>query len=116
MNNGYLKLNIKSILSKHEGHPQAIKGRLLLDLLNMDGRRVSDRKMRLTIHELIDEGLPILSFPDEPAGYCLPANREELDSALAILDSYIIDLAERKRHLEKAGALYLRPACQRRLL
>ena len=105
------KTQIKEILQRHEGRDRAITARGLSDITGQP-----DRRVRLVIRELIKEGMPILSSTESPAGYFLPSNWHELNECAASLRGRLIEDAKRRRDLLRAGALYLKPAEQRKLL
>lgn len=107
-----LKSQVKGILEQHVGRDQAIPGRELARLL---GQR-DDRKIRLIIRELIAEGLPIVSATDQPAGYFLPLNWQEVRACIEANRSRLIEDAKRIRDLKHAAELYLAPAQQGALL
>lgn len=69
----------------------------ILSHLHSCGFDISDREMRDHIHNMITEdGYCIQS---SSSGYKLITTREELDEAVRYIDSYIIDMAERRRKL-----------------
>ena len=107
-----VKPRLKFILEHHQGRSSAITRRELRRILDYH----DDRKMRLIKDELVKEGLPVLSFTNPPAGYCLPTNWKELSDGLEVLRSYIVDLCILRANLKKAGALYLKPAKQGKLI
>ena len=111
-NNNDIKPRLKAVLERHQGRNSAITRRELRQILDYQ----NDRKLRILKDELVKEGLPVLSFTSPPAGYCLPANWQELHAGLDVLRSYIIDLCILRANLKKAGGVYLEPAGQRRLL
>lgn len=114
MNNNDIKPQLKAIFQNHIGRTNAITRRELRVLLN----DINDRKMRLLKTALIREGLPVLSATDNPAGYYMPASRQELQIGLKTLQSYIIELCKDYRDLKKYGGIWLerpQPVKQERL-
>ncbi len=61
-----MKVQLKGILQRHEGHSQAITAGELAVLTESN-----DRAVRLDIVELIHSGLPVLSATENPPGYFL---------------------------------------------
>ena len=103
-----IKVRLAAVMEYHRGRCRAITRRELRETLDFH----DDRTLRLAKSELISAGLPILSRPDHPAGYFLPANMTELADGVSTIESYIIELAALKRSLERGGSLYLKPAQQ----
>lgn len=69
----------------------------LLTCLRNEGYDVSDRTMRDVIHSMItNEGYCIQS---SSRGYELIKDRQQLEGAVRYIESYIIEMAERKRML-----------------
>lgn len=61
---------------------------------------ISDRKFRLMIVEMIEDGFPIGTSPD--SGYFLVNSQERFDEATASLKAKIGGLARRIQNLKKA--------------
>jgi len=98
-----IKTRLKGILSNKQGRASAITRRELKNYLGYQ----NDRKVRLIIAELRQEGLPILFATQKPAGYYVPATWDELHSGLDSFKSYIIDLCVQRARIKKAGELSL---------
>ena len=111
MNNSDLKVQLKSILLRHEGEAQAITGGKLAIIVGVDYRRV-----RLAILELIREGLPIAANTEVPAGYFIVATRQEAERYAGSVRSRLIKDALRRRDFRRAADQYLTPAEQGRLI
>ena len=112
MSNGELKQCVKTILLRHEGEARAIPGRELAAMFNLR----DDRRVRLTIRELIADGLPIISRTEHPGGYFVPTSVEEAKHCTESLRSRAIEIFLRRKELIRHTALYLKPAEQGRLL
>lgn len=112
MNNNDIKPRLKAILSNHQGRASAITRRELRNTLGYQ----NDRKLRLIIAELRQEGVPILFATNKPAGYYVPATWEELRSGLDSFRSYIVDLCVQRAVIKKAGELSLYAGKQGSLL
>ena len=107
MNTDYLRV----ILSRHEGRSQAITSRELSHMLGED-----DRAIRLAIEDLIDDGLPIVSATEPPAGYFVPLTLDEAREYTQSLRSRAVQIFLRRRKVIRNAALYLKPAMQGKLL
>lgn len=105
------KTQLKRILESHEGRVHAITAREL----SVNTQR-PDRAVRLSILELIWEGLPVLSATEPPAGYYLPKTKAEWLEYDHQLKNRIIEDAKRKAQVKKNVALYFLPAKQGKLL
>jgi len=112
MNNNEIKSRLKGILSNRQGRARAITRREIKNTLGYQ----NDRKLRLIIAELRQEGLPVLFSTQKPAGYFVPANWGELKAGLASFKSYIIDLCVQRAKIKKAGELSLYASKQGKLL
>lgn len=108
MNNSDLKAQLKRILRKHNGEAQAITGRELATIFNLR----DDRRVRLTIRDLITDGLPIAANTDVPAGYFIVATRREVERYASSIKSRLIKDALRRRDFRRAADQYLTPAEQ----
>jgi len=102
MNND-IKPRLKGILSNRQGRARAITRREIKNILGYQ----NDRKLRLIIAELRQEGMPILFATQKPAGYYIPDNWGELKAGLDSFRSYIIDLCVQRAKIKKAGELSL---------
>jgi len=90
---------------------QAITARELSYLTNHP-----DRKIRLVIEELIEDGLPVVSATESPAGYFIPISLEEARQYTQSLRSRAVEIFLRRKRVIKNTALYLKPAEQARLI
>lgn len=106
-----LKSQLKHILELHEGRTKAITARELSATIQQE-----DRRIRLTILELIWDGLPILSATEPLAGYYLPKTKHEWLDYDQQLKNRIVEDAKRKAQVKKNVALYFLPAEQGKLL
>lgn len=106
-----LKTELRHILERHQGRHRAITG---LELAKMLGQR-DDRKIRLIILELIENGLPVASTTKQPAGYFIPISYQEAREYEATLKSRLINDALRRRDFRRAADCHLRPVEQGRL-
>jgi len=113
-NNNDIKPRLKAVLERHQGRNSAITRRELRLMFGLTDKK--DRKLRLMIGELRAEGLPILFATEKPAGYYLPETWTELYTGLDAFQSYIKDFCIQRAYVKKAGAMYLKPASQERLL
>ena len=108
MNTDDLKVQLKSILLRHEGEARAIKAKELCLLLELP-----DRQVRLLIREFRSDGLPVLSSGE---GYFMPSNWDELRDCLASMRSRLIADAWTRRDIKVHGERYLTPAEQGRMI
>ena len=107
-----IKSRLKSFLQSHQGRARAITRREIKNTLGYQ----NDRKLRLIIAELRQEGVPILFATFKPAGYYVPATWDELHAGLDSFRSYIIDLCVQRAKIKKAGELSLYSSKQGLLL
>ena len=107
-----IKPRLKSFLQSHQGRARAITRREIKNTLGYQ----NDRKLRLIIAELRQEGLPVLFATNKPAGYYVPATWKELHAGLDSFKSYIIDLCIQRAKIKKAGELSLYSSKQGLLL
>jgi len=75
-----------------------------------------DRAIRLAIEDLIDDGLPIVSATEPPAGYFVPLTLDEAREYTQSLRSRAVQIFLRRRKVIRNAALYLKPAVQGRLM
>lgn len=108
----YPKEELKRLLELHDSRFLAIPRREIKRILGYQ----NGRKLRLIIHELRTEGLPVMFSTDNPMGYWLPGNRAELDEGLRKWVSYLKELGKDYRMTRLAGERWLLPATQRNLL
>ncbi len=107
MNKSDLKVELKSILLRHEGNRRAITASELATTLGQD-----DRRVRLIIRELIADGLPVASSTESPAGYFIVNTRQEAEQYAGSIRSRLIQDALRRRDFRRAADQYLTPAEQ----
>lgn len=112
LKNTDLKLGVKSILLRHEGQAQAISGRELAAIFNLN----DDRRVRLAIRDLISDGLPIAANTEVPAGYFIVATRQEAEQYAGSIRRRLIKDAIRRRDFRWAADQYLTPGEQGRLI
>lgn len=106
-----LMQKLRPILEKHEGRRTAITSR---ELAAVTGQH--ERAVRLAIRELIEDGLPVASSTEPPAGYFLVVTMKEAEQYAASIKSRLIEDALRRRDFRRAAALHLKPATQGKLL
>lgn len=110
-NKAELKTELRHILERHIGRDSAITGE---SLARMVGQR--NRQVRQVLEDLIDDGLPVLSTSEPPAGYFIAESLSEAREYTESLRSRALVLFLRRRKVIKNTALYLGPASQGRLL
>lgn len=93
-----LRRDLRAILAEHVGAGRAITGARLARLL---GQR-NDRKIRMVIQALVEDGEPIAASTSEPAGYYVLATRDEAEAYVAALRSRAVKTFERLRDFERA--------------
>lgn len=87
------------------GHAKAIQGRILAQRAGLK----DDRKIRLAIRGMIEDGHPILSSVDPPYGYYFAETQKEVVDCLEVLQSRLEEDARRKRDIKLACANILKP-------
>jgi hypothetical protein len=90
-----MKEIILSILQQHQGRNNPITGRELANLLNQN----DDRKIRLLIEELIDDGYPIVGATQSPCGYFIAVNIQEVKECTESLKSRAVQIFTRRQKL-----------------
>lgn len=105
-----LKTELRNILDRHIGRDRAITGDTLAKMV-----RQGNRQVRQAIEELIDEGLPVISTSQHPAGYFIPTSLAEAKEHTESLRTRALALFVRSRQVRRNTALYLGPALQKRL-
>lgn len=105
-----MKRELQNILLQHIGRGKAIKADHLADKLYSN-----ERVVREVIGELIDDGLPVCSVTERPAGFFVALNREEAERYTESLLSRAIRILYRRKKVIRNAGLYV-PAGQRRLL
>ena len=111
MNNDF-KQSLKTVFERRHGRDNPISRHELHGIFP----DISDRKLRMVIHELRREDMPILFATKKPVGYYIPANLAEQESGLQTLRSYIVDLCITRRALKRGSARYLEGDKQPHLL
>lgn len=106
-----MKNRLLNILQQHQGRENAITGKELALLFNQP----NDRKIRLLIEELIEEGYPILSSPTKPWGYFIATSIQEVKDCTDGLKSRAVQIFERRQRLIK-NAEKIKPLVQGALL
>ncbi|KKM95104.1 hypothetical protein LCGC14_1191420 [marine sediment metagenome] len=99
------KVELKEMV-RHElnfGEAQAIPGKLLA--ARLDER--DTRRIRLSIIQLIVEGIPIIG--DAGHGYYIAETREEAQKALKTLHHYLVMTGYHHKYLLRACAKLLKP-------
>ena len=93
-----IKLLIEIILERHN-HP--VKRAVILKEVNdWDSLKITDRKFRKIVAEMIEEGVPIGTSQNK--GYFLVTNQEEFNDATASLHSKAMSLLRREKMLKLA--------------
>jgi len=94
-----LPQRVMEILRRCSRERQAITGARIARQL---GYR-NDRKVRVTIRQLIADGQPIVASVSKPFGYRLIASREEAEAYLKTLRSRAVKTFERLRDVQRAA-------------
>jgi len=100
-----LKLRRQVLNSLGRGKGRAIRGK---DLARRLGQP-DDRKIRLMIRELIDEGVPIASSVSEPMGFYIVANEIEAADYIRVLEGRIREDTARLAAFNKACSEFAIP-------
>lgn len=113
LNKTELKTQLRHILLRHMGRASAITGE---SLSRQVGQR--NRQVRQLLEDLIDEGLPIVSTSEPPAGYFIPTSLAEAKEYTESLRTRALTLFIRSRKVRRNTGLFLTagPASQGRLL
>lgn len=96
-----LKRELRHILERHIGRDSAITGE---SLARMVGQR--NRQVRQILEDLIEEGLPIVSTSEPPAGYFIATCHEEAIKNTDSLYTRAMALLHRKRQVLNNLELY----------
>jgi hypothetical protein len=107
-----MKNQLRLIILNHTGRDCAIKA---ADLAEHFGY-TDDRLIRKTIEELIDDGFPVCSATDDPAGYFFPASVNEARKYSKSLQKRAVRIFLRRRGIIKNTALYYERAKQGELI
>ena len=89
------KLRVLKILQNHHGRANPITGRELALLLDQN----DDRKIRMLIEELIDDGYPIVSSTQVPCGYFIAVTIQEVKNCTESLKSRAVSIFVRRQKL-----------------
>lgn len=76
-----LRAEVMRILERHHGKENAITGKALALALRMP----DDRKIRVTIDELIEEGVAIAASVSQPAGFFIVRTEHEAHEYIGVL-------------------------------
>ena len=100
----------KEHLLKHigRGRQGALTGKSLAYKIESDAYG-QDRHLRLLIGELIEEGYPIASATESPAGFYLAQTRQEVEHYALTLRSRVIKDALRRRGFIRSAYKILHP-------
>ena len=80
------------------GKKSAITGKELAQLCN----RADDRLIRVTIEELLQEGVPVASSVTEPYGFYIASNAQEAAEYIRVLKGRKREIELRLEHFERA--------------
>ena len=89
----------------NRGRENAVKGSLLAKRLGFK----DDRTIRLTIREMIANGVPIASSTSTPAGYFISETLEESVDYMRDLKSRLVENAYRLRDFKRASREIVEP-------
>lgn len=103
-----MKDRLKRILLDHVGREHPVKAELLASHFGYK----DDRIIRKAIEELIDEGFPVCSVTDHPAGYFFPANVDEARKYSKGLQKRAAMIFLRRRHIIQNTARHYEKARQ----
>ena len=106
-----IKRELRTILGRHIGRDSAITGE---SLARMVGQR--NRQVRQVLEDLIEEGLPIVSTSEPPAGYFLATSHKEAEEHTESLHSRAMSLLHRQKKTVNNVVLYWGDNRQGRLL
>ncbi len=104
------KGQIKEKLIRHlgKGRQGALTGKTLAYLFESDSDG-QDRHLRMIIGELIEEGYPIASTTESPAGFFIAQTAQEVKRYAQTLRSRLIKDAVRRRDFLRAARPILKP-------
>ena len=97
-----LKQQLREVLRHHVGRDKAIKAEELASRFGY----IDDRPIRKAIEGLIDDGFPVCSVTEEPAGYFFPASVEEARKYSKSLQRRAVRIFLRRRHIIRDTARY----------
>jgi len=92
LNKTDIKRELRTILGRHTGRDSAITGE---SLARMVGQR--NRQVRQILEDLIEEGLPIVSTSEPPAGYFIATSHKEAEIHTESLHSRAMSLLHREK-------------------
>ena len=98
-----LKLQVRELL--RFGKDNARKGQEMAEALEFK----NDRMIRLTIRELIAEGVPIISSVHAPYGYYIADSPEDITEHLGELRHRALEVLHRYKDLKIAARSILQP-------
>lgn len=87
-----LKRELRHILERHVGRNHPIDKARLARTVGQN-----ERQVRLVILDLIEDGMPIVSTSDQPAGYFLATNHKEAEEYTLSLQTRIEHLSHRRK-------------------
>lgn len=90
-----LKRELRNILERHIGRDNPIDK---MRLSRMVGQ--NERQVRLVILDLIEDGMPIVSTSDRPAGYFIATSYHEAEEYTLSLQTRIEHLSHRRRKVK----------------
>jgi hypothetical protein len=106
-----MKAQLLNILRQHQGRLNPITGKELARLLSQN----DDRKIRMLIEELIEEGHAIVGATQSPMGYFIAVTVQEVKECTESLKSRGIQIFMRRQKLLK-NASQIKPLVQGRLI
>lgn len=106
-----VKRELRNILERHIGRDSAITGE---SLARMVGQR--NRQVRAMLEELIEDGLPIVSTSEPPAGYFIATSHKEAEEHTESLYTRAMSLLHRQKKAVDNVELYWGENRQGRLL
>ncbi len=107
-----LQAQVKDIINNHRGRWLAITGGRLAEIFGFE----NDRAIRKAIEDLIDDGFPIYSVTESPAGYFFPSSVEEARQYSKALQKRAVRIFLRRRYIIRSAARYYEPGKQGRLI
>jgi len=106
-----LKTQVKAVLERHIGRGMSITAESLADMFGYE----DDRPIRKAIEELIDNGFPVCSVTEPPAGYFFPASVDEAKIYSKSLQKRAARIFLRRRYIIRNTARFYEAAKQLRL-
>lgn len=105
-----VKRELRGILERHRGRDFPIDKKRLARMVGHN-----ERQVRLIILDLIEDGLPIVSTSEPPAGYFLATSHKEAEEYTLSLQTRIEHLSHRRKKVLDNVGIYWGPARQGRL-